>query len=260
MLMRSILLLTLLGGLATNTSAQDTKVGKPEPTPPSSSKAAAADDEQAVYALGVSLRRVLAPLDLSPAELEILERGLEDAANGKPEIAPEDVGPQVTALGRARAPRALEKEKARSAAYLEKAEKETSAVKTPSGLVFFDVKPGTGEPPPATATVKAKYRGTLVEGLEFESSGKADEPAKLRLSEVIPCLREGVQKMKVGGKARLVCPPTIAHGDRGRPNIPGGAALIFDVELIEIVKAPPPAAPQPAPLKQPPTSKPDSSH
>ena len=78
-----------------------------------------------------------------------------------------------------------------------------------------------------------------VNGTEFDSSYRRNEPAQFPLGGVIPCWTEGVQKMKVGGKARLVCPSGLAYGDAGRPSIPGGATLVFEVELLEIVTAPP---------------------
>jgi len=83
--------------------------------------------------------------------------------------------------------------------------------------------------------VKVQYRGTLVDGTEFDSSYRRKEPAQFALSSVIKCWTEGVQMMKLGGKARLVCPSDLAYGDQGRPSIPGGAALIFEIELLEIV-------------------------
>jgi len=154
---------------------------------------------------------------------------------------------------RPRAQRALEKERACSATYLEKAEKEPGAVKFSSGLVFFDTQPGRGDAPQAGDRVKVHYSGALADGTEFDNSRKRREPAQFQLNRVIRCWTEGVQKMKVGGKARLLCPSSIAYGDRGlasktpgQPSIPGGAALAFEVELIEIVKVPPsPAAPKP---------------
>jgi FKBP-type peptidyl-prolyl cis-trans isomerase FkpA len=83
--------------------------------------------------------------------------------------------------------------------------------------------------------VKVHYRGTLVDGTEFDSSYKRNEPAEFPLNQVIPCWTEGVQKMKVGGKSQLVCPASIAYGDRGSPPvIPAGATLIFEIELLGI--------------------------
>jgi FKBP-type peptidyl-prolyl cis-trans isomerase FkpA len=92
-----------------------------------------------------------------------------------------------------------------------------------------------------------------VDGTEFDASEKHGEPASFGVNRVIRCWTEGLQKMKVGGQARLVCPPDIAYGDRGAPpGIPPGATLVFDVELLEVVKATPakgeqPQSPKPTP-------------
>ena len=122
-----------------------------------------------------------------------------------------------------------------SANYLDKAAAEPGATRTASGLVYRELKPGTGASPKVTDVVKVHYRGTLVDGTEFDSSYKRNEPADFPLNRVIPCWTEGVQKMKVGGKSQLVCPSSIAYGDRGSPPvIPGGATLVFEVELLGI--------------------------
>jgi len=122
-----------------------------------------------------------------------------------------------------------------SKAYLEKAAAEPGAVRTASGLVYRELRAGTGASPNASDTVKVHYRGTLVNGTEFDSSYKRNEPATFPLNQVIPCWTEGVQKMKVGGKSQLVCPSSIGYGDRGAPpDIPGGATLIFEIELLGI--------------------------
>jgi len=122
-----------------------------------------------------------------------------------------------------------------SKAYLEKAAAEPGATKTSSGLVYRELRPGTGASPRPTDTVKVNYRGTLTNGTEFDSSYKRNEPATFPLNRVIPCWTEGLQRMKVGGKAQLVCPADLAYGDRGAPpDIPGGATLIFEVELLGI--------------------------
>ena len=122
-----------------------------------------------------------------------------------------------------------------SKAYLEKAAAMPGATRTASGLVYRELRNGTGASPAATDTVKVHYRGTLVDGKEFDSSYKRNEPAQFPLNRVIPCWTEGVQKMKVGGKSRLTCPSNLAYGDRGSPpTIPGGATLIFEVELLGI--------------------------
>jgi FKBP-type peptidyl-prolyl cis-trans isomerase FkpA len=119
--------------------------------------------------------------------------------------------------------------------YLDKAAAEPGAIRTPSGLIYRELTAGSGPSPKATDTVKVHYRGTLVDGTVFDSSYDRNEPAEFPLNQVIRCWTEGVQKMKVGGKSRLVCPASIGYGERGSPPaIPGGAALVFEIELLEI--------------------------
>lgn len=114
--------------------------------------------------------------------------------------------------------------------------KEPGAVVTPSGLVYRSLQDGQGATPAATDVVKVHYRGTLPDGREFDSSYKSGKPASFPLDRVIKCWTEGVQRMKVGGKAKLTCPSTIAYGERGAGNglIPPNATLFFEVELIDI--------------------------
>jgi FKBP-type peptidyl-prolyl cis-trans isomerase FkpA len=109
--------------------------------------------------------------------------------------------------------------------------------KTASGLLITTLKEGTGVSPKSSDTVKVHYRGTLVDGKEFDSSYGRGQPATFPLNRVIPCWTEGVQLMKSGGKAKLVCPSKLAYGSRGVPGtIPPDATLVFEVELLEIVK------------------------
>ena len=116
--------------------------------------------------------------------------------------------------------------------------KEPGAVVTPSGLVYRSLKDGDGASPTAADSVKVHYRGTFPDGKEFDSSYKRNEPAQFPLGGVIKCWSEGVQKMKVGGKAKLTCPSSIAYGERGAGGglIPPNATLLFEVELLEIAK------------------------
>ena len=116
-----------------------------------------------------------------------------------------------------------------------KAAKETGAVVTPSGLVYKSIKEGSGASPKATDTVKVHYRGTFPDGKEFDSSYKSGSPAEFPLNGVIKCWTEGVQMMKVGGKAKLTCPGPIAYGERGAGGvIPPNATLVFEVELLAV--------------------------
>ncbi len=192
------------------------------------------DEEKVVYTLGLSIYRSLGQFDLSAAELKIVEQALTDAAANKPAVDINTYGPQIDAFANARASRVASREKAASAGYLTKAAAEPGAVKTDSGLIYREIKAGTGASPKAADTVKVNYRGTLTNGTEFDSSYARNEPAEFPLNGVIKCWTEGVQKMKVGGKSQLVCPSDLAYGDQGRPSIPGGATLIFEIELLSI--------------------------
>ena len=117
------------------------------------------------------------------------------------------------------------------------ADTKAKAETLPSGVVIEHLKEGTGDMPLATDTVVAHYRGTLMDGKEFDSSYKRGEPIAFPLNQVVPCWTQGMQKIKVGGKARLTCPAATAYGQRGVPGvIPGGATLIFEVELVAIKK------------------------
>jgi FKBP-type peptidyl-prolyl cis-trans isomerase FkpA len=109
--------------------------------------------------------------------------------------------------------------------------------KTASGIVITKIREGTGASPKSTDTVKVHYRGTLVNGKEFDSSYGRGQPTSFPLNRVIPCWTEGMQTMKTGGKSKLVCPPNLAYGSRGIPGtIPPDSTLVFEVELLEIVK------------------------
>jgi FKBP-type peptidyl-prolyl cis-trans isomerase FkpA len=220
-------------------AAPATVAPKPLPAGRAPARAAAplTDDQKTVYALGLLMQRSLDQFDLSAAELDVLKRALTDAAARKPAIDIDDWGPKVDAFAGARAVRVAVREKAASVAYLAKAAAEPGVVRTGSGLIYRDLSPGTGRSPAASDAVTVHYRGTLINGTEFDSSYKRNEPAEFPLGEVIPCWTEGVQKMKVGGKARLVCPSDLAYGDQGRPSIPGGATLVFEIELLEIAAA-----------------------
>lgn len=206
------------------------------------------EDQKTFYALGAVLgQQVANSFNVSPAELEFVKKGLSDAAaGGKPAVEMETYGPKIQQLAQARAAVRAEKAVAAGKAFVDKAAKETGAVKTASGLVYLSLKEGTGASPAATDIVKVNYRGTLTDGTEFDSSYARNQPAQFPLNGVIKCWTEGVGKMKVGGKARLVCPPAIAYGEQGTPGgpIPPSATLAFEVELLEVSK---PEAAKPAP-------------
>lgn len=203
------------------------------------------DDEKTLYALGVALSRNLASFNLTPDELKFVEAGLADGVSGgTPKISMEEYGPKIQAFAKDRATKAAAKEKDASKGYLDKAATEKGATKLPSGVIYSETSAGSGASPKPTDRVKVHYTGKLTSGETFDSSVDRGEPVTFPLNGVIPCWTEGVQQIKVGGKARLVCPPETAYGERGSPpRIPGGSTLVFEVELLDIAKPPPAAAP-----------------
>jgi FKBP-type peptidyl-prolyl cis-trans isomerase len=219
--MRTLLILTLTAALVAPALAADPQT----------------DEQKAFYVLGIGLSKQLMQLQpLKPEEIDFIVSGLQDALNNKPPKAdPETYGPKVRDIAQARMKVAGEAEKKKGQEFLEKAAKEKGAKKTESGLVYQETTPGTGDTPKATDTVKVNYRGTLIDGTEFDSSYKRNQPATFPLSGVVKCWTEGLQLMKVGGKGKLVCPSEIAYGDRGAPPaIKPGATLVFEVELLSI--------------------------
>jgi FKBP-type peptidyl-prolyl cis-trans isomerase FkpA len=202
------------------------------------------DGDKVLYALGVTLGSNIAPYGLSAEEMEFVKRGLGDGATGvKSEVDMQAFGPKIRDMMQAHLAKKSEGEKARSKEYLDKAAKESGAQVSATGMIYFETAKGKGASPTAADTVKVNYRGTLIDGTEFDSSYSRNQPIEFRLNGVIPCWTEGLQKMAPGGKAKLVCPSSIAYGDQGRPpQIPGGATLVFEVELLE-VKAATAAAP-----------------
>ena len=213
---------------------------KPGATP--AMKPLTTDDEQAVYALGLSFFSQLSAFDLSPAEVDLLKRAITDSANKTPAGKLEEWGPKINVLAQARKQKMADRQKVLSAEFLAKAAAEPLNQKTESGIVYRELTTGTGASPKATDQVKVHYKGTLTDGTEFDSSYKRNEPATFPLTNVIKCWTEGVQKMKVGGKSRFVCPADLAYGDAGRPGIPPAAVLIFEIELLEIVNGSTPGA------------------
>jgi FKBP-type peptidyl-prolyl cis-trans isomerase FkpA len=195
------------------------------------------EDEKVIYAFGAMLgTRFAAPLRLTPGELEMLKKGISDTATGGQPAFPVDTyGPKLDALVKGRAAARAGDEKAKTQAFRDQAAQEEGAVKTPSGLVYKSLKAGSGKSPAATDRVSVHYEGKFPDGKVFDSSIQRGQPAEFALNQVIPCWTEAVQRMKVGEKARIVCPSEIAYGDNGQPpTIPGGATLVFEVELLGI--------------------------
>jgi FKBP-type peptidyl-prolyl cis-trans isomerase len=215
-------------------AAKPGEAAKPAP-------AAKQDDARTLYGVGLAIARSLDAFALTPAELEHVLKGVRDGVAGKPKLAlDQPLQTSINELARGRAAKAAEKasahEKEAGGPYLAKMTKDPKAKKTPSGAIVIPVKEGTGASPKETDKVKVNYTGTLVNGTVFDSS-QGRGPAEFPLNQVIRCWTEALQTMKVGGKAKVVCPAAIAYGDRGSPPvIPGGAVLTFEIELLDIVK------------------------
>jgi FKBP-type peptidyl-prolyl cis-trans isomerase len=205
------------------------------------------EEQKTAYSLGLLLSQSLKTFDLTPEELALVQKGIVDGVDKskpKPTINAEDYIPKIQALQLARLTAA-------SKAYLDKAEKEPGATKTASGIIIKHTLQGTGAQPTAEDEVKVHYEGRLTDGKVFDSSIARGEPATFPLNRVIPCWTEGVQTMKVGGKAQLTCPSDLAYGPSGSPpNIPPHSTLVFDVELLDIVKADAAPAAKPAAPKK----------
>lgn len=199
------------------------------------------ENDKTLYALGVLMARDLGPLGLSEEELKMVATGMSDSALGvEPQVDLQVYGPKIQTFAQARADAASLAEQGAAEQFVSDMAATEGARKTDSGLVFIELEAGDGPSPTATDTVKVHYHGTLRDGTVFDSSIDRGEPISFPLGGVIPCWTEGLQLMKVGGKARLICPAEIAYGDRGAgAKIKPGAALSFEVTLIAIE---PPAA------------------
>lgn len=202
------------------------------------------EDQKTLYALGLALSSNLAVFNLTAEELNMVESGMTDGVLKKtPKVDLNTYGPKIDGMAQTRIAASAVIEKKASAAFLEKAAAEPGAQKTTTGMVYKVITPGTGASPTATDRLKVNYEGTLIDGTPFDSSIKRGVPAELPLNQMMPCWVEALQLMKVGGKSKFVCPSEIAYGDRGRlPTIKPGATLVFQVELLEILKDPAPAS------------------
>ncbi len=185
------------------------------------------DDERTLYALGRSIGKSLAPFDLSPEELRLVLQGMRDEQAHTPTMI--DLGTaqgRIQALARARLAKA-------HAAAVKNAASEPGAVKLASGAIYRELDPGKGKRPTRRDVVVVEYQGRLVDGTVFDDTAPRGKPAEFPLDAVIPCWTEGLQRLAVGGKARLTCPAETAYGDAPPPGsrIPPGATLTFEVAL-----------------------------
>lgn len=195
------------------------------------------DEEKTLYYLGVLAGSSLTRFHLTQDEVAFVQRGIADVLKGETiELDRDKYGQRAQALMQAREQQAAADEKQSSAEFLASEAKKPGVRKLASGMLVEHQKMGTGDSPSVTDTVVVHYHGTLRDGTVFDSSVERKEPFQTQLGRVVRCWQEGVATMREGGKARLVCPPDLAYGDSGAPpKIPGGAALVFEVELIDVV-------------------------
>jgi FKBP-type peptidyl-prolyl cis-trans isomerase len=198
------------------------------------------EEQRVLYAVGLALSQNITAFGFDEKELVFIQAGIADGALGRDHRVPlNDFGPKIQPLLQARVAAQSEKEKADGNTYRAEAGKEPGAVVLESGLIYRELEAGSGASPSATDTVKLHYHGTLRDGTVFDSSRDRGTPATFGLNQVVPCFSQGLMQMKVGGKAKIVCPPDLAYADRGSPpNILPGATIIFELELLEIVTQP----------------------
>lgn len=206
------------------------------------------EDDKVVFAIGEILSGSVKPFALNQHEMQLVQAGFAAGMHAKKTgVDVDNYRAKIQALLTARATTGMAKTKAAGKTYRDVAAGAKDATTTTSGIVMTTIKAGTGASPGAEDEVKVQYEGKLIDGTVFDSSIKRGQPATFKLNGVVPCWTEALQHMNVGGKARVVCPPELAYGDRGAPpSIPGGSTLVFQVELLDVVKAPPPAAAEPA--------------
>ena len=212
--------------------AQDAAEASPEMT----------EEEKTLYALGLAMGGNLGPFGLTEADLTTVVAGITDSVLGnEAKVDLQTYGPKIQELAqsRAKAASAVEREAAKTFLAEKAAEVQAAGGEvTESGLIFRTLTASEGANPTASDVVKVHYVGTLRTGETFDSSRDRGEPATFPLTGVVPCWTEGVQKMTVGSTAQIICPPDLAYGDNPAGRIPPGSALVFEVELLEIVAAP----------------------
>jgi FKBP-type peptidyl-prolyl cis-trans isomerase len=251
---RKALILSILA--ASTAFAQDATTPAAAPAAPAPAAAAAPaatyTDAQLLEEFGwyIGKRTGLSELGLSPAESDALSRGVLAAVNGKESpFEIQKIGPSMTEFIQKKQTVILEniknKNLGQAAAFFTKLKEDKNVVELPDGLRYEIVVAGTGAFPKPTDTVKVNYTGALIDGSVFDSSERQGKPMDIQLDKVIAGWTEGLQKISKGGKIKLFVPPQLGYGDDGRPGIPPGSVLVFDVELLDVTPAggaPAPAA------------------
>ena len=197
------------------------------------------EEDKTAYAIGQIVgSNLLKSFGFTKQEMQMAESGFAAGLAGtKPAVDIDSYREKAQALQLARASAQVTKAKEAGKAFRDKLATGKNTETTTSGIVITTLTEGTGAMPTPADKVKVHYEGKLIDGTVFDSSIKRGEPATFPLSGVVPCWTEAVQRLKVGGKSRILCPAELAYGDRGQPpSIPGGSTLDFTVELLDIVK------------------------
>lgn len=205
-----------------------------------------ANKDQVSYTIGAQFGKSLKSqnLDLNP---KMIARGIEDGLTGKElDLSEEEMQGAMAKLSEERQKEMrneAEQNKIKADEFLAKNKSAEGVQVTASGLQYKIENPGSGVSPKIDDTVVVNYKGTLIDGTEFDSSYKRNMPAEFPIRGVIPGWTEGLQLLKKGGKAKFFVPPELGYGDRQRQQIPPNAVLIFDVELLDVKPTPKPPAP-----------------
>ena len=194
------------------------------------------EKQKALYGVGLVLARQLEVFDLTPEEFRIVKLGMNDALKGKSKVDFAVYSKKSQNLATARRDARGRKLAPLVPVFMAHEAAKEGAVETASGLIYRSIKEGEGPSPAPEDKIKVHYRATLIDGKEVESTYKAGEPDELVLNEFMKCLVEGIQMMKQGGKAKMICPPEIALGKEGNGIIPPDATVVFDLELLDVQK------------------------
>ncbi|HDG1698683.1 TPA: FKBP-type peptidyl-prolyl cis-trans isomerase [Kluyvera ascorbata] len=237
---------------AADAAAKAAPAADAKAAPAAGSKAAFKnDDQKSAYALGASLGRYMENSLKEQEKLGIkldkdqLIAGVQDAFADKSKLSDQEIEQTLQAFEtrvKTSAQAKMEKDaadnEAKGKAFRDKFAKEKGVKTSKSGLLYKVEKEGTGGAPKDSDTVVVNYKGTLIDGKEFDNSYTRGEPLSFRLDGVIPGWTEGLKNIKKGGKIQLVIPPDLAYGKTGVPGIPANSTLVFDVELLDIKPAP----------------------
>ncbi|NIY49459.1 FKBP-type peptidyl-prolyl cis-trans isomerase [Cedecea colo] len=254
--MKSLFKVTLLAAtmavaLSAPAFAAPAAAAKDTAAAPASNAAFKNDDQKSAYALGASLGRYMENSLKEQEKLGItldkaqLIAGVQDAFADKSKLSDQEIEQTLQAFEarvKASAQAKMEKDAKENAdkgkTFRDAFAKEKGVKTSSTGLLYKIDKEGTGDAPKDSDTVVVNYKGTLIDGKEFDNSYTRGEPLSFRLDGVIPGWTEGLKNIKKGGKIKMVIPPELAYGKTGVPGIPANSTLVFEVELLDIKPAP----------------------